>query len=142
MTIVEATFAASDPSDHMDADKEVLTRQLEEINLIKYSVLPDELLAFVLDADKWTSLLEEYPCSVPTGKWPEELSNARFQVKVDSARLWFEVNVPREYPRGIHEGKNIPVISVKCEDVNREEQEKWQKIVEERWREVIDSEAQ
>ncbi|TFK56942.1 hypothetical protein OE88DRAFT_1730373 [Heliocybe sulcata] len=124
----------------MDAHTDTLAHQLEELNLIKCSLLPDEVFLFVLDADRWQSLLDGYPDSQNLRGWPGALSPARFEVRVEDAKLWFEMDVPRAYPEGVGEGKNVPVVSVKCEDVGREEQERWQRVVEERWKEVMDSE--
>ncbi|KAH7926873.1 hypothetical protein BV22DRAFT_990509, partial [Leucogyrophana mollusca] len=47
-----------------------------------------------------------------------------FQVKLESARIWFQIELPRAYPDNF-----MPLVSIKGDDITREEQERWQGIV-------------
>jgi len=73
--------------------------------------------------------LETYPDILDT----PNISEARFQVKLDNAHVWFEVELPRLYP------SVRPVISVKG-DIGRDEQERWQGTVKEKMQELDGSE--
>jgi len=59
-----------------------------------------------------------------------------FQVKLDSAHIWFEVELPRLYPSG---GVR-PMVSVKG-DIARDEQERWQGIVRDKLQELDDNDC-
>jgi hypothetical protein len=106
-----------------------LTRQLEELQLLQCSLLPGELLTFLDNVESWSSLLETYPDILDTSNIPE----ARFQVKLDNAHVWFEAELPRLYP------SVWPVISVKG-DIARDEQARWQGTVKEKMQELHGSE--
>lgn len=97
-----------------------LTRQLEEIHLLQCSLLPGELLTFLDDVEAWSSLLAAYPDTTNT----PSISEARFEVKLNNAHLWFEVRLPHLYPGGAQ-----PLVSVKGETIARDEQRRWQVTV-------------
>jgi hypothetical protein len=106
-----------------------MMKQLEELHILNCSLLPGEVLTFVLDAETWTHMLETYP-NVPPFPGQSQLQ-ACFEVKLDSSNLWFEVKLPHSYPDG-----DLPLISVKGTDLTRGEQEKWKVIVRERSQEL------
>jgi hypothetical protein len=106
-----------------------LTRQLEDLHLLQCSLLPGEILSFFDDVDPWPNLLEAYPDIHDT----PNISEARFQIKLDNASVWFEVELPRLYP------DTVPVVSVKG-SIARDEQERWQAVVKQKIQELEDSE--
>jgi len=108
-----------------------LTRQLEELQLLQCSLLSGELLRFIDNAEIWSSLLAAYPDILDT----PNISETRFQVKLDNAHIWFEVELPSNYPNA------RPVVSVKG-DVARGEQDRWQSIVREKMQELESTEYQ
>ncbi|PSR72035.1 hypothetical protein PHLCEN_2v12101 [Hermanssonia centrifuga] len=104
-----------------------LHRQLEELNLLKCSLLPGEELIFN-DPAVWESLLDTYPDS-PTTDFTLPASPACFQVKTNDSPIHFEVELPREYGESL--GQSLPRISVKGDEITRVEQERWQLLVKE-----------
>ncbi len=104
-----------------------LHRQLEELNLVKCSLLPGEELIFN-DPAVWESLLDTYPDS-PTTNFTLPASPACFQVKTNGSSIHFEVELPKEYGESL--GKTLPRISVKGDGITRVEQERWQSLVKE-----------
>ncbi|KII93023.1 hypothetical protein PLICRDRAFT_151445 [Plicaturopsis crispa FD-325 SS-3] len=97
-----------------------LSDQLEDLQLLRCSLLPGEVLTF-LDGDAaWTRLLDVFPDvdSAP----PDLHTQAHFEVKLANARIGFEVSYPD--------------IAVKGGD--RQEQERWQAVVKAKTQEVED----
>jgi hypothetical protein len=106
-----------------------LTNQLEDLHLLQCSLLPGELLIFLDDIETWSSLLEACPDITDT----LNISDARFQIQIDNAHVWFEVELPRLYP------DIVPMVSIKG-NIAKEEQERWQNIVKQKSQELGDSE--
>ena len=126
-----------------------LFQQLEELHLIRSSLMPGEHFSFVLppeDADVWFSLLEIHQAYNTTASSgldgisesekhcaPPRPCSARFAVKVQDSRIWFEVQVPSDAAHF-----RCANVSVKGENTSRDEQEFWQAIV----REMLESDGQ
>jgi hypothetical protein len=106
-----------------------LNRQLEELQLLQYSLLPGELLTFIHDAEQWSHLLKTYPTSSP----PAPKSNACLEIRLESTNIQIQVVLSYEYPNDLR--SRLPTISVKG-DMGRDEQAKWQRIVSEKIQEV------
>lgn len=106
-----------------------LARQLEELHLLKCSLLPGEVLAFIQDTESWVDMLETYP-DVSSIREPSHWQ-ACFEVKLGSSNIWFEAELPKNYPDG-----DLPLISVKGTDVTRDEQEKWTMNIKKRTQEL------
>jgi len=125
-----------------------LERQLEEINLLKCSLLQvqGEELTFIVpsgELDHWGTLLEAFPD--PHVDYQDESlypsSAARFQVKADESRIWFEVQLPQEYPgENLASDAILSMISVRGSELNRSEQERWHEVMKENLAELADSE--
>ncbi|KDQ62892.1 hypothetical protein JAAARDRAFT_146677 [Jaapia argillacea MUCL 33604] len=114
-----------------------LVLQLEELNILKCSLFPDELFSFTLseeETSKWNGLVEHYANTSDLDglRWPQSI--ARFQVVLTGSPVWFEVEFPRNYPGG----DTPPSISVKVGEVGRDEQERWQGIVKESIAEFVE----
>jgi hypothetical protein len=107
-----------------------LPYQLEDIHLLRCSLLPGELLTFLDDIETWSNLLESYP---DITEIPNFVSNARFQIQLHSARVWFEVELPR-----LLYG-TMSVVHAKG-NIDRDQQERWQATVEQKLEEIKDSE--
>ncbi|EGO05384.1 hypothetical protein SERLA73DRAFT_44012 [Serpula lacrymans var. lacrymans S7.3] len=106
-----------------------LASQLEELQLIQCSLLPGELFTFILPSDDtaiWDSLLESV--SSPLEADAPLPAQARFEIKLTGAKVWFEIELPRNYP----DAGTKPQISIKGEDISRSEQEHWQDVVREK----------
>lgn len=126
-----------------------LEKQLEELNLLQCSLMPGESLEFVPSQPEdtsWHDLLAAF-AATGTAKQPHILPPypARLQARVENVGLWFEIELPREYPSAVHDGvtvtKIIPHVLVRGHTISRSEHEKWQSIVKERLGQVEDSEC-
>ncbi|KAH7886395.1 hypothetical protein F5I97DRAFT_1275052 [Phlebopus sp. FC_14] len=127
-----------------------LDSQLQELQLVRCSLLPGENFSFVLppgDALTWSSLLER-ATSGPSADLdlenasPYPSCQAQFQIKLSGARIWFEVELPKPHnkpysPEAHHKDTSI---SVKGVDISRDIQEHWKTLVREKWSEVENSE--
>ncbi|PPQ74952.1 hypothetical protein CVT26_011664 [Gymnopilus dilepis] len=96
-------------------------RLLEELQLIQCSLLPDEHLSFLDEAKAWTSALDRY-----SEDSAEEMSlpgdEACFSVQLTGGRVWFEVKLSTTKRASV---------SVKGENITRDEQERWQRVIAE-----------
>ena len=116
-----------------------LFQQLQELHLIRSSLIPGEQFSFVLppeDADVWSSLLENQaydttpttdPDSIPDSELhstPPQPCQARFSVKVRGSQVWFEIQVPSNSAHF-----RCADVSVKGENISRDQQEFWQSTV-------------
>ncbi|KAI0756446.1 hypothetical protein C8Q80DRAFT_1264501 [Daedaleopsis nitida] len=121
-------------------------RTLEELHLLKCSLLPGELLAFTEDAAQWTSLLDSYALD-PDCELPDSEAQAapHFQVKLEgSSDVFFDVELPYDYSEGgadVHV-RGLPRVAVRGDCLGRDEQERWQRAVSDALRDaqVQDSE--
>ena len=105
-----------------------ITPQLEELELINYSLLPGEIIVFIEGSESWTDILNNPNTSSPS-------EPVCFQVKLEDWRkVWFDVQWPSNYPEGPFE------ISVKGEDITRIEQECWQTLIRNKRTEIGDTE--
>lgn len=122
-----------------------LSLQIEEIRLIKYSLLPGEVLVFLDDfAHNWEPLLTEdleftgpqadNSSINPTGASTPgaSLSHPHFAI---NSKLWFEIKLPDTYP----DLDAPPLVSIKGEDITRHEQERWQTFTKQKLEELTSS---
>ncbi|KAI0829024.1 hypothetical protein BC628DRAFT_1315909 [Trametes gibbosa] len=106
---------------------------LEQIHLLKCSLLPGELLTFTEDAVIWDALLDSYSGDPDTELPAVHLRHAaHFAVKTDDGDIWFEV----EMPLMDNDERSTPRVAVKGDSLGRAEQERWQVIVAEAIEEV------
>ncbi|KAI0354690.1 hypothetical protein OH77DRAFT_481040 [Trametes cingulata] len=108
---------------------------LEEIHLLRCSLLPGELLTFVDDAVNWEALLDAYAVD-PDAELLSLHHPPPFDVKAVDSDVWFDVELPPEYG----EDGAMPRVSVKGSHLGRAEQERWQAAVAEALEEVNGSE--
>jgi hypothetical protein len=108
------------------------TGRLEELQLIQFTLLPEEILTFLDDEGSvWSHLLEIYGEDTSADfSWPT--SAPHIQVKSQSS-IWFEVRFPMA-------DNSNPSVSVKGENITRSEQERWQSIIQEKMDEIAASE--
>ena len=123
---------------------------LEEIHLLKCSLLPGELLEFTEQAALWNDLLDAYALDadcdcdallaqgIPDSDSCVQQGPSHFQVKLEAADVWFDVALPHEYGAGPGE---LPLVSVKGDHLGRAEQARWQAIVAEAEAACSDSEC-
>ncbi|KAH9950977.1 hypothetical protein B0H21DRAFT_818806 [Amylocystis lapponica] len=131
----------------MLSTKTALFHQLEELHLLKCSLLPGESLVFdphFEDGGLWGDLLEQYSYDPEEclSHAPDSFTPAQFQVRIEHAKMCLEVFLPPSHKSGVASGATTgtdPVVSVKGQDLNRSEQERWQLIVSERLNELRDS---
>ena len=118
-------------------------KALEEIYLLKCSLLPGELLEFTDQAAlwHWNDLLDAYALDADCPTFDSDVSSdippgpACFQVKLETnADVWFDV----AYGAGSGE---LPRVSVKGNALGREEQGRWQGRVAEAGAASTDSEC-
>ena len=111
-------------------DDVALRKQLEELYLVKCSLLPGEQLVFGHEDDAWTALLDAYPLDdsddLPV-KAP--IHPAHLQVKTKRSPVWFDVVVPATYGSSTSTAFSLSV-TAKCERWTRHEQEQWRETTE------------
>jgi hypothetical protein len=94
---------------------------LEEIDLLRCSLLPNEYLHYAIPEDsRWRDVLEKDASLVAGLEMNEPLA---IELRVENARVRFEVSFPPGYPR------MEPIVKVKGFDMGREEQVSWQDAV-------------
>lgn len=116
-----------------------ILRQLEELNLLKHSLLQGESLTFTPPNDpetiQWETLLEAYSEGTLAENPEISLSSQpRIQVKTEDPHIWFEVALPPDYgdPQVSHSKRRehlSSAISIRGDSVTRSEQETWQGII-------------
>ncbi|KAH9897705.1 hypothetical protein C8Q73DRAFT_663623 [Cubamyces lactineus] len=121
------------------APPKALHKVLEEIHLLKCSLLPGELISFSEDAAVWDALLETYSAD-PDAELPESIRQRplHFEVRTEENDVWFDVELPLEY--GSEGDESIPSVAVKGPNLGRAEQQRWQAVVAEALDEVRGSE--
>ena len=101
-----------------------LARQIVELVLLKCSLLPDEILEFVLDQkdfEAWTEVVNVH--SEGGDPSPSHISfPAHFNVKIRDIPVWFEINFPNGYPL---ETADFDIM-VRGYNMSRIEQQRWQ----------------
>ncbi|KAF8204250.1 hypothetical protein K438DRAFT_1819434 [Mycena galopus ATCC 62051] len=113
-------------------------QQLEELQLIQFTLLPEEILTFLDDEGPvWSRLLDDYGEDAAVGEaanfsWPS--APPHIQVKPRLSKIWFEVQFP-----SLH--NPAPSVAVKGENVTRAEQERWQNVIQEKMGEITTSEV-
>ena len=118
-------------------DEKTITQQLEELQLIKCSLLPNEILRFIDDDDDsiWAQLLDDYVESneaIPH-RAARGIRPAEFLIKLDGlTKVWLEVRMPDVRGRDA-------LVSVKGDRLSRAEQERWRDVIREKQREVEDA---
>ncbi|KAH9486039.1 RWD domain-containing protein 2B [Psilocybe cubensis] len=110
---------------------ESITRQLEELQLIKCSLLPDEELRFIDDNSGWTEALDAYSLDPDSTHRLE--SPALFSIRLIGYKTWFEVAFSAAGGRG-------SAVSVKGEDMSRSQQDWWNSFISNKLEEISDSE--
>lgn len=111
-----------------------LARQwLEELQLIQFTLLPEEVLTFLdEEGPVWAQLLRNYgedPSS--PSSWPS--SPPHIQLKPRDSKIWFELQFASP-------DNPAPPISVKGENITRSEQQRWQDVIREKMDEIATSE--
>jgi acylphosphatase len=124
-----------------------LESQLQELQLIQYSLLPGESFSFVLppeDSRIWASLLHSFNSTVTTAlpSVPSPVPQVKFQVKAADARISFEVQFPERYPEDSDiVGAQVPLVSINGEGISRDEHHQWRAFVQEKLAEVQENES-
>lgn len=112
-------------------------KQLDELNLIRCSLLPGEGLTFLDDTHEWTALLDAHAMGTSISHETMFMS-PRIQIRLESADTWFEFEIPPQYAGDLQICR--PTFSVKGENISRPEQERWQSIIEGKIDEIADTE--
>lgn len=106
-----------------------LMQQVEELVLLKCSLLPDEILEFVLsrneDYEAWNEVVEKHSEGDLLVSPSRVSSPAHFAVKVRRIPMWFEIDFPNEYPLET----TAFTTTVRGYDLSRAEQQRWQDII-------------
>ncbi|OSD00876.1 hypothetical protein PYCCODRAFT_1478893 [Trametes coccinea BRFM310] len=113
-----------------------LRKVLEEIHLLKCSLLPGELITFTEDAAAWEALLAAYATDPDAEPAPASEQPVHFSVRTEDSDVWFDVTLSSGYG----EEGSVPTVGVKGEHLGREEQQQWQATVAEALEEVRGSE--
>ncbi|TFY60751.1 hypothetical protein EVJ58_g4950 [Rhodofomes roseus] len=122
----------------------VLSRQLEELNLLKHSLLPGEEFASLPPTegpDHWATLLDSYSENAESLDLEEvarTLPPAHLRIQSNGIDIWFEVGLSEDYEGGCAPANAGYSVSVKGETLARREQEAWQAFVKEKMEEFQD----
>jgi len=116
-----------------------IENQLEELQLLHCSLLPDEHIIFLDGSEDWNFALKSYAEGQSELEFPP-LDVASFSIRLDNTKIWFDISLSGK-SSGVESAidckKNI---SVKGEGITRAEQDKWQSIISEHLEEISDSE--
>ena len=125
----------------------ILSRQLEELSLLRHSLLPGEDFVPFTPSDNqdgWQALLESWQESGDTAdleRAAHALPPAHFRIQAEGMDVWFELRLGDEYDGGSQQGEPKYTVSVKGDTLGRKDQEAWQALVREKMEEVRDSEC-
>ncbi|KAJ7631626.1 hypothetical protein DFH06DRAFT_1223658 [Mycena polygramma] len=104
-------------------------QRLEELQLIQFTLLPEEVLTFLDDEGLvWAQLLRDYGEDAVDSAIPWPSTPPHIQVKPQSSKIWFDVRFPAP-------DSPIPLVSVKGENATRAEQERWRGIIHDKMHE-------
>ncbi|KAI0728356.1 hypothetical protein C8Q72DRAFT_779852 [Fomitopsis betulina] len=119
-----------------------LSQQLDELSLLKHSLLPGEQLIHASPPshqDSWQALLESWQESGDTDLRLERavhaLPPAHFRIQAEGIHMWFELWLGGEYG-GPQRGVSGYTVAVKGATLGRKDQEAWQAFVQEKMEEV------
>ncbi|KZT02047.1 uncharacterized protein LAESUDRAFT_745174 [Laetiporus sulphureus 93-53] len=127
----------------------MLSRQLEELNLLRCSLLPGEKLIFVPSSNNadlsWSDLLDSYSennigpeSERRTSEAVKSLQPVHFQIRADNSDTYFDVELSSYDGSSLEESR--VTVSVKGEHLGRRDQERWQSIIKDKLGELQDSE--
>ena len=109
----------------------------QELYLLHYSLLSGEILLFQepesLTNENWNDYLERYPDLSLDEDYPA-LSAPHFTIIAEDARCQIDVQYPSE-----HSSRPIARVAIKG-DITRDEQDWWQRFIEQKAEEVKGSE--
>ncbi|KAF5384802.1 hypothetical protein D9615_000942 [Tricholomella constricta] len=116
------------------------TKQLDELQLIRCSLLPDESLLILDDNETWTRLITAHSeeDADALAEHRNLISPARVEIKVKSARVFFVIELPLRYAGSLAE--TTPTFAVKGDQITRVEQHQWQRFIEEKLEEIAETE--
>ncbi|KAF8902280.1 hypothetical protein CPB84DRAFT_1846441 [Gymnopilus junonius] len=113
------------------------SRVLEELHLIQCSLLPDEHLTFLDEPEAWLNALEQFSeGNIEDAAMPS--SEAFFSVQLDGEKMWFEITLFGKQVETFPGGS----VSVKGDDISRDHQEAWQRIITASLKDLRDSDAE
>lgn len=136
-------FPDRDEHRTMPLTASILSRQLEELSLLKHSLLPGEALIPASPSDHqdgWQALLESWQEDGDTTVTDLEraahaLPPAHFRIEAAGVDVWFELRLGEEYV-GPQRGLSQYTVSVKGATLGRADQAAWQAFVKEKMAEV------
>ncbi|KAF8578534.1 hypothetical protein K439DRAFT_1638744 [Ramaria rubella] len=115
-----------------------LARQVEELVLLKCSLLPDEILDFITphlsELEAWTEVIEAHS----KGKMLSSQVScpASFTVKLRGSPLWFEIQFLNEYPVQTQDFN----IAIRGYNISKAEQKRWQDRAQDKRAQLIEAE--
>ncbi|KAG6839899.1 hypothetical protein C0991_010552 [Blastosporella zonata] len=120
-----------------------LEKQLDEFQLIRSSLLSDEKIIFLDEADVWTHLTREHedPTTIGLIGFKKPGTSARFRLDIDASLVSFVVEVPALYEGRIAQPIPPPIITVKGDQITRAEQDRWQEIIQTQLEQIEDTEC-
>ncbi|PPQ93426.1 hypothetical protein CVT25_004498 [Psilocybe cyanescens] len=121
-----------------DPRRDSINRQLEELQLIQCSLLPDEQLRFIDSSAGWGEALETYTTDLDA--IPQIDCAASFSIRLDGSKTWFEITLSDTEGNTVDEGMRPQAsVAVKGEDMSRSQQDKWNSLIAEKMEEISDS---
>lgn len=113
------------------SDLEVLTQQIEELRLIRCSLLPEECFTFLLPPEQCEALESVFSGDILVAD-TIPIPQLRFQLKSNKYPVSFDVMVPASY-NGLDSspGRRLPSISIEGYDLTRRQHEHWGSVIAE-----------
>ncbi|KAG5638932.1 hypothetical protein H0H81_008701 [Sphagnurus paluster] len=113
-------------------------KQLEELQMIKFSLLQNETLVFLDESEAWARWLADFEADSLPAVQQGPISPARVEIKVYDSPMFFVVEIPLGYSGNL--GGAQPIFAVKGDQINRIEQDRWQRLIKDKLEEIADSE--
>ncbi|KAG2022413.1 hypothetical protein CC2G_000163 [Coprinopsis cinerea AmutBmut pab1-1] len=108
--------------------------RLEELQMIRYSLLPEETFEFVHDPEFWEEVLNDADVETVSETDAERFASAIFTLRITGVdNVWLQVTLPVG-------SRGAPIVSVKSDTLPRTELESWQRLVNEKVEEARETE--
>ncbi|KAJ3854360.1 hypothetical protein EV368DRAFT_36908 [Lentinula lateritia] len=106
---------------------------LQELQLIHCSLLPAEIFRVLDHCNNWNDALHSYMSFGYSDSLEKlDLCSPSLHIGLENFNVWFEVTLSLVQQQ--------PLVAVKGEDISRDEQERWVRIVKEKFKDIGDSE--
>lgn len=114
-------------------ETDIFRKRLEELELIRCSLLPGEVMEFIEDAEFWDDIIARYmDVDLGDSNLRIRASTSLFSIKVENRPLWLQVTMYMQ-----SEGE---LVTVKGDDMRRSVQERWADMIRAKQHDLEDNE--